>query len=108
MYFSTDLQAAITCRSLDKLEKALQEVKSSNKACAVDIGDDVSKGEKLLTHLRRLRRLKMAVLEMDSQTIAELRSYIKPPLAVHGVMVATYVLLGVDEKELRVRSRVHK
>lgn len=69
------------------------------------MGDNVSKGEKLLVHLKRLRRLRAAVLEMDSQTIAELRSYTKPPLAVHGVMLATYILLGVKEKELQVRLR---
>lgn len=104
MQFSvTDLLAAIKCRSLDKLEKALQSVRACTPTFGVDMGDNVSKGEKLLVHLKRLRRLRAAVLEMDSQTIAELRSYTKPPLAVHGVMVATYILLGVKEKELQVR-----
>jgi hypothetical protein len=60
------------------------------------------KGEKLLSHLRKLRRFRSAVLEMDSKTISELRSYLKPPLPVHGVMMATYVLLGVDQKEIKV------
>lgn len=95
-----ELLGAIACRSIDRLEKALKGV--SDAKMDKDVSGNVVKGEKLLSHLRKLKRFRSAVLEMDSKTISELRSYLKPPIPVHGVMMATYVLLGVDEKEIKV------
>ncbi|XP_061174080.1 uncharacterized protein LOC133183144 [Saccostrea echinata] len=95
-----ELLEAMARRNLDRLEKVLKDI--SDAKMENDIGlDIISKAEELLAHLKRLMRFRAAVLEMDSKTISELRSYNKPPLAVHGVMVATYVLLGVEEKEMR-------
>ncbi|XP_062609909.1 lim and transglutaminase domain protein ltd-1-like, partial [Saccostrea cucullata] len=91
-----ELLEAMARRNLDRLEKVLMDI--SDAKMENDIGVDlISNAAKLLAHLKRLLRFRAAVLEMDSKTISELRSYNKPPLAVHGVMVATYVLLGVDE-----------
>lgn len=41
------------------------------------------------------------VLNLDSRTVAELKSYTKPPQAVHDVMIATFLILGHSEKETR-------
>lgn len=61
-----------------------------------------AKAEAMRSRLRRLKRLRHAVLEMDQKTISEMRSYPKPPQAVHGVMAATFLLLGNKESELKV------
>ena len=61
-----------------------------------------AEAEAMRSRLRRLKRLRHAVLEMDQKTISEMRSYPKPPPAVHGVMAATFMLLGNKESDLKV------
>jgi hypothetical protein len=41
------------------------------------------------------------VLNLDNRTFAELKSYTKPPQAVHDVMVAVFLVLGHSEKETK-------
>ena len=67
-----------------------------------DLGSVYQDAEELRSRLRH------AVLEMDQKTISELRSYPQPPKAVHGVMAATFLLLGKQEKDLRVRNSTSK
>lgn len=43
---------------------------------------------------------------MDQKTISEMRSYPKPPAAVHGVMAATFLLLGNQESDLKKWSKI--
>ena len=41
-------------------------------------------------------------------SIAEIKSYSKPQLAIQEVMRATLLLLGEEEDELKVRQRIHE
>ena len=52
--------------------------------------------------LRRLERIRAEILELKQSTVAEIRSYQKPPLVVHQVMTGTFVLLGHKAKEMKV------
>ena len=38
---------------------------------------------------------------MNSATMAEIKSYQKPPYPVHEIMMATLILLGYEEKNLK-------
>lgn len=67
-----------------------------------DLGLIYQDAEELRSRLRKLKRLHHAVLDMDQKTISELRSYPKPPKPIHGVMAATFLLLGHKEGELKV------
>ena len=58
----------------------------------------------LLFKLRRIEKLRHDILNLDSKTIAEIKSYSKPPDAVHFVMCATFLLLGESDKNLRVST----
>ena len=52
--------------------------------------------------LRRLERIRAEILELKQSTVAEIRSYQKPPAIVHTVMTGTFLLLGNSEKETKV------
>ena len=56
----------------------------------------------MLLQLRRLERIRAEILELKQSTVAEIRSYQKPPPIVHTVMTATFLLLGHPEKETKV------
>ncbi|XP_066263927.1 mucin-3A-like [Branchiostoma lanceolatum] len=49
--------------------------------------------------IKQLEKLRREVLEASQVTISEIRNYNHPPQKVHQVMTATYLLLGVKERE---------
>lgn len=75
---------------------------ASSTSLRRQLGDVVTEAEAMRSRLRRFKRLKHEVLAMDQKTISEIRSYPKPPAAVHAVMMATFLLLGNKEGELQV------
>ena len=44
------------------------------------------------------------MLNLDSKTIAEIKSYNDPPNEVHKVMAGTYILLGESGSKVKVRA----
>ena len=58
----------------------------------------------VLLQLRRLERIRAEILELKQSTVAEIRSYQKPPQIVHTVMTATFLILGHKESETKVRK----
>ena len=44
------------------------------------------------------------MLNLDSKTIAEIKSYNDPPNQVHKVMAGTYILLGESGNKVKVRE----
>ena len=95
-----DIAEAIARKDLDLLERTMNSL--SGTSMKRQLGNLASDAEAMRSRLRRLKRLKHAVLEMDQKTISEMRSYPKPPQAVHGVMAATFLLLGNKEQDLKV------
>jgi hypothetical protein len=63
-------------------------------------------GHKLIVQLEMLEKLRHAVLNLDSKTIAEIKSFPHPPEGVHQTMMATFLLLGNTPKEVAVRQIV--
>ena len=97
-----ELKEAMENKDLDKLEKIMQNL--SETSLKASISHSLLDGaDALRSRLRKLKRLKKAVLDMDGKSISEIRSYPKPPKAVHGVMAATFLILGCRESELKVK-----
>ena len=89
-------------RNLAKLEKAVDT--AEKKGFKKKLGLQFKMAVQVRDHLRHLEKLRHAILDLDQKTIAEIKSYSKPPEGIHKVMVATFLLLGNTEKELKVRE----
>lgn len=61
-----------------------------------------AEAEVLRDHLQEIDWYCHDIMEMDQKTIAEIRSYVRPPSSVHEIMAGTYLLLGYPEKSLLV------
>lgn len=68
-----------------------------------ELQPEMIEAHNLMLRLRRLERIRAEILELKQSTVAEIRSYSKPPLIVHSVMISTFLLLGHPEKETKVR-----
>ena len=96
-----DLKKAMTRREIEEIEHAIETVKKYG--FEVQLAKEVSEANQLLVRLRRLERIRHEILELKQSTVAEIRSYQSPPLAVHTVMTVTFLLLGHKEKETKVQ-----
>ena len=94
------LRDAMSRRHLGDVEAAVNKIKK--KKLEKEYALELIEADKLMNKLRRLERLRREILELNQSTISEIRSYQKPPEAVHQVMIAVYLLLGYKEKELKV------
>lgn len=97
----TGLQRAMVARQLPQLEKSIQFVK--HNGFEVTLSRELIEANKILQQLRRLERIRAEILELKQSTVAEIRSYQKPPKIVHTVMTSTFLLLGHRERETKVR-----
>ncbi|XP_060077748.1 trichohyalin-like [Ylistrum balloti] len=93
------LKRAMTKREIEDLEKAIQTVKKHG--FEVQLAKELAEANQLLVRLRRLERIRHEILELKQSTVAEIRSYQTPPLLVHTIMTATFLLLGHKEKETK-------
>ena len=66
------------------------------------LGLQLGMAKRLLEQLRRIEKLRHEIMKMDARTVAEIKSYTKPPPAVQRVMASTLRLLGESENNLRV------
>ncbi|KAK2162247.1 hypothetical protein LSH36_101g03021 [Paralvinella palmiformis] len=90
---------AINNRQLKPLEHAISYVK--HNGFELQLHKELIEANKVLLHLRRLERIRAEILELKQSTVAEIRSYQKPPPVVHVVMTATFLILGHREKETK-------
>ena len=90
-------------RQLKELESAISFVKRNN--LEPQLAKEMIEANKVLLQLRRLERIRAEILELKQSTVAEIRSYQKPPRIVHTVMIATFLLHGHKEKETKVWQR---
>ena len=95
------LKKAMTLRKLPELEKAINFVK--HNSFQPQLHEELKAAQLILIQLRRLERIRAEILELKQSTVAEIRSYSKPPVVVHTVMTATFLLLGHKERETKVR-----
>lgn len=89
-------------RQIKPLESAINYVK--HNGFEVQLSHELIEANKILLQLRRLERIRAEILELKQSTVAEIRSYQKPPPVVHVVMTGTFLLLGHKEKETKVQS----
>lgn len=102
---SDQLKDGMSKRLIQSLEDGLSNARN-NKFDRKELRNLVQQAEELLLRLKRLEKLRHEVLELKSSTIAEIRSYQKPPQVVHDVMMATYLILGTPFKETKKWSNV--
>ncbi|OWF56342.1 Reticulocyte binding protein 2-like b [Mizuhopecten yessoensis] len=93
------LKRAMTKREIEELERAIQTVKKHG--FEVQLAKELAEANELLVRLRRLERIRHEILELKQSTVAEIRSYQTPPLLVHTIMTATFLILGHKEKETK-------
>jgi len=96
-----ELGQAVDKRLLAELER-LMEVVKTEKISSGEIGEELlTRASTLLTQLRKLERAQKEILDLKQSTIAEIRGYQNPPPPVHQIMMATLLLIGHREKELK-------
>ncbi len=98
--FPLDLNAAMSSRRLGQLEAVLKEAEQAGLQAKLKLQLDMA--QRIVEQLRRLEKLRHQIMKLDQRTIAEIKSYATPPAAVHGVMKGTFLLLGNDERSLKV------
>ncbi|XP_078700756.1 calcium-activated chloride channel regulator 3A-1-like [Branchiostoma floridae x Branchiostoma belcheri] len=81
----------LTSRRMEIKRRAAAE----KRGVVQELGHQILDADKV----RRLENLRHEVLQMNQSTISEIKTYNSPPKLVHQVMVATYLLLGVNESE---------
>ena len=94
------LKDAMSRRHLGDVEAGVSNIKK--KKLEKDYAIELIDADRLINKLKRLERLRKEILELNQSTISEIRSYQKPPPAVHQIMIAVYLLLNYREKELKV------
>ncbi|XP_078492062.1 uncharacterized protein LOC100182150 [Ciona intestinalis] len=97
---SKALNKATANRIIAEIEDSINRIRK-NGFDRKELSNEVAAANELLLRLRHIEKLRIEVLELKQSTIAELRSYKSPIPIVHNVMVATYLLLGVQEKETK-------
>ena len=96
----TELTQAMSKRHLRRLERAINA--AVDAGLEEKLGLQMKMARRILEQLRRIERLRHDILALDQKTIAEIKSYSKPPEPVYRVMKATFVLLGEDVETLEV------
>ena len=98
--FRAELQKAVDERDLKPLLAAIEEVE--------DLGfDNILQQEMIIARcfaeqLQRLMRPKLRILNMDKNTMSEIRRYDRPKPILHEVLQAVFLLLGEDEETMSV------
>lgn len=89
-------------RELEPLKQAIAAAEKANYNKMIDV--ELQYAKRLHEQLNKIDKLRHAILNLDQKTIAEIRSYGAPPAGVHEVMSATFLLLGVSVKQLKVSN----
>ena len=105
-YLFSALTKAMNNRDRKRLEYLLDSVSNNDFSSKMSV--EIAAAKRLLEYLNRLERLKrlrqqrVDVMNLDAPTMAEIRSYLKPPVPVFLVIVATCIILGEDSEDLQV------
>ncbi|XP_071110332.1 uncharacterized protein [Haliotis cracherodii] len=86
------LTEAIAARNSKRLIAITEVVRDKNYEFAMK--DEMWKARNLIERLQHIRKLWHAVLELDHNTVAEVKGYAAPPPAVSKVLSATLLILG--------------
>ena len=89
-------------RHEETLDNAIWEAETSEFQDALKLSLDRCRA--LKEDINKLDMYCHPVLKMNQVTVSELANFANPPLDVHNIMKATYLLLGEDMRTLRVSS----
>ncbi|ESO92662.1 hypothetical protein LOTGIDRAFT_233093 [Lottia gigantea] len=95
----SELTEACQKRKLPALEEALRNAKAANFDRSLDL--PIAIATRLRDRIAKMEKLRHEVLSMEQKTISEIKSYSKPPDGIHPTLTATFLLLGVQMKELK-------
>ncbi|XP_078683063.1 uncharacterized protein LOC144917163 [Branchiostoma floridae x Branchiostoma belcheri] len=84
------LKKAMKTRQRDQLQAAIKAAKPFKN----ELRKQLIEAEDILDKIKRLEKLRHAIMAMNQATIAEIKTYNNPPPAVYKVMMATFLLLG--------------
>ncbi|XP_078601809.1 uncharacterized protein LOC144876439 [Branchiostoma floridae x Branchiostoma japonicum] len=84
------LKKAIKTRHRDQLQAAVKAARPFKN----ELRKHMNEAEEILDKIKRLDKLRHAIMAMNQATIAEIKTYNNPPPAVYKVMMATFLLLG--------------
>lgn len=99
---SKALSTAMSKRHLQDLENALAAAEKAGLEKKLNL--QMQMARKILEQLKRIEKLRHAIMSLDQKTIAEIKSYSNPPEIVHEVMSGCFLLLGEKERKLKVSS----
>ncbi|XP_060074409.1 lim and transglutaminase domain protein ltd-1-like [Ylistrum balloti] len=94
-----DLRDAVLRRNVGVLEAAIEKAKTSEHEEL--LRPKIEEAEELLAHLAKLHKFAHGVLQLKQQTVSELHRYKIPPVPVHEVMLATYIMLGEPRENIK-------
>ena len=90
-------------RHIVQLEQAINFIK--RHGFEYQLTHALVEANKLLLQLKKRYKIYAEILALDQPTVAEIKSYSKPPELVHTVMTGVFVALGHKEKEMKVGRR---
>lgn len=90
---------AIETRKLPDVETAVTYVKK--EGLEDEMGEKFNYVNNVYGRLKRLEKMRQEVVNLKQTNVAEIRSYQNPHPSVRNIMIATHVLLGHAEKEVR-------
>ncbi|KAL3865580.1 hypothetical protein ACJMK2_042955 [Sinanodonta woodiana] len=93
------IRDAILRRHPAILDEAIADVENSKYSG--DLQAYVVKAKQVKAELAGLDNYRHDVLQMEQQTISEIRSYKYPPPGVRETMIATYMVLGYHEEDVK-------
>ncbi|XP_021375601.1 hillarin-like [Mizuhopecten yessoensis] len=94
-----DLRDAILRRNVGVLDAAIAKAKTSEHE--QQLRPKIEEAEGLREHLAKLHKFAHGVLQLKQQTVSELHRYKIPPVPVHDVMLATYIMLGEPRENVK-------
>ena len=92
-------------KHIQQLEAAIAFIK--RHGFEYQLHHELIDANRLLLQLKKRYKIYAEILALDQPTVAEIKSYSKPPPVVHTVMTAVFVTLGHKEKEMKVRAQRH-
>lgn len=98
-----ELRKAMAGQDLEELDAALERVVKSRVSSRLD-KNLLMKADNLRSRLVRARLLR--ILKLKQSTVSEILSYSRPQPIVHSIMAVTYLLLGENERNLKVSRNI--
>ncbi|XP_070187830.1 hillarin-like isoform X2 [Littorina saxatilis] len=103
---TTAIKNAVASKNIDKIEATLNEANASAVAYYIHQSDVFQQAQDTLRRLRRLASVRHEVKELSGSQVSEVQSYNHPHPGVRDTVVATFVLLGENDKKLKKKWNV--